>query len=181
MATSLCDKSGYTTSNDVLSILFFSFVYHGSELSYMVVVQHYNHHLHFFYAGDDILLPVDPSLNSVVTTTLPPLTGNDTPNIDFTQEIIKQSTSVVLAEALPPILTKLLEKIQHWEFINLTSLLSGEPSAFKSETVTPSHEGQQILMVDPQSKPSHRKKQIVDLPTWVQVSSIYAARLAAVN
>ena len=101
----------------------------------------------------------------------------------FTKEIIKQSTLLVLTEGLPPISAKLLEKIQRWEFIDLSSLLSGEPSASKSETVTLSHEGQQIFVVDPQSQlqPSRRKKQIVDFPTWDLAFSIYAAGLAAVN
>ena len=126
---------------------------------------------------------MDHSLNSTVSTALPPLTGNDIHNIAFTKEIITQPSSVVLTEGLPPISTKLLEKIHRWEFIDLSSLLSGEPSASKSETVTLSHEGQQILVVDPQSQlqTSRRKKQIVDFPTWTQAFSIYAAGLAAAN
>ena len=62
-------------------------------------------------------------------------------------------------------------------------MLSGEPSASKNETVTLSHEGQQILVVDPQSQlqPSRHKKQIVDFPTWTQAFLIYAVGLAAAN
>ena len=93
--------------------------------------------------------------------------GQETAWVDCAWEIITQSTLVVLTEGLPPISTKLLEKIQRWEFIDLSSLLSGEPSASKSETVTLSHEGQQILVVGPQSQlqPSRHKKQIVDFAT----------------
>ena len=65
-----------------------------------------------------------------------------------------------------------MKKIQHWEFIDLTSLLSWEPSTLKSDTVTLSHEGRQILVVDPQSQPSRRKKQTVDLLT---LGSVYVA------
>ena len=79
------------------------------------------------------------------TPILPPPTGNDTSNIDFPKEINKQSALVVLSEGLPPISTKLLENIQQWEFVDLTSLLSGDPSTSKNDTVTFSHEGQQIV------------------------------------
>ena len=135
-----------------------------------------------YNADDDVVLPVDPSLHSTFTANLPPLTGNETSNIDFSKEVNKQSASVVLSEGLPPISTKLLEKIQQWEFVDLTSLLSGDPStSAKNDTVTLSQEGQQIVVVDPQSHPSRRKRQIVDLPTWIQAFSIYAAGLAAAS
>ena len=75
----------------------------------MVVVQYYIYIITisiFYNAGDDdVVLLVDPSLHSTFTANLPPLTGNDTSNIDFPKEIIKQSTSVVLSEGLPPIST----------------------------------------------------------------------------
>ena len=87
---------------------------------------------------------------------------------------------MILTEGLPPITTKLLDKIQKWEFIDLPSLLSGDSSA-KSDAVTLTHEDQPILLADPQSHSNRRRKQIHDLPTWVQAFSIYAAGLAAIS
>ena len=127
------------------------------------------------------MLPVDPSLSSPIVTTLPTLTGNQQlSNNDSQVEVIKQPSSVVLTEGLPPITTKLLDKIQRWEFVDLSSLLSCDPTA-KNDTVALTHEGQHILVVDPQSQFSRRKKQISDLPTWIQAFSIYAAGLAAAS
>ena len=78
-----------------------------------------------FYAGEDVMLPVDPSLSSPIVTTLPTLTGNQQlSNNDSQVEVIKQPSSVVLTEGLPPIATKLLDKIQQWKFVDLSSLLS---------------------------------------------------------
>ena len=133
------------------------------------------------HAGNDAILPVDPSLTPTAISTLPSLTDNqDSSTNDFQLEVIKQLSSVVLTEGLPPITSKLLDKIQRWEFIDLSSLLSCDPSV-KSDTVAFTQEGQHILVVDPQSHINRRKKQILDLPTWVQAFSIYAAGLAAAS
>ena len=130
------------------------------------------------YAGEDVVLPVDPSLCSA---TLPSLTVNqDLSTNDSQVEVTKQSPSVVLSEGLPPITTKLLDKIQRWEFVDLSSLLSCDPTV-KSDTVALTHEAQHLLVVDPQSQFNRRKKQITDLPTWIQAFSIYAAGLAAAS
>ena len=103
------------------------------------------------------MLPMDPSLSSPIVTTLPTLTGNQQlSNNDSQVEVIKQPSSVVLTEGLPPITTKLLDKIQWWEFVDLSSLLSCDPTA-KNNTVALTHEGQHILVVDPQSQFSRCK------------------------
>ena len=64
--------------------------------------------------------------------------------------------------------------------MDLSSLLSCDTTV-KSDTVTLTHEGQHLLVVDPQSQFNYRKKQISDLPTWIQAFSIYAAGLAAAS
>ena len=97
-----------------------------------------------FYAGKDVMLPMDPSLSSPIVTTLPTLTGNQHLSTNDSQvEVIKQPSLVVLTERLPPITTKLLDKIQWWEFVDLSSLLSRNPTT-KNDTVAVTHEGQHI-------------------------------------
>ena len=72
-----------------------------------------------FYAGGDVILPVDPSLSSPIVTTLPTLTGNQYLSTNDSQvEVIRQPSSVIVTEGLPPITTKLLDKIQWWEFVD---------------------------------------------------------------
>ena len=67
-------------------------------------------------AGEDAILLVDPLLSSTIVATLPSLTVNQDLSTNNSQvEVTKQSPSVVLSEGLPPITTKLLDKIQWWE------------------------------------------------------------------
>ena len=65
-------------------------------------------------------------------------------------------------------------------FVDLSSLLSCDTTV-KSDTVALTQEGQHLLVVDPQSQFNRRKKQITDLPTWIQAFSIYVAGLAAAS
>ena len=124
------------------------------------------------YAGEDVL-PVDPSLSSTIAATLPSLTFNQDLSTDDSQvEVTKQPPSVVLSKGLPPITTKLLDKMQRWEFVDLSSLLSCDPT-IKSDTVALTHEGQHLLVVNPQSQFNHHKKQITDLPTWIKALSLF--------
>ena len=56
------------------------------------------------YAGEDVILPVNPSLSSTMVVTLPSLTVNqDLSSSDSQVEVIKQSSSVVLSEGLSPL------------------------------------------------------------------------------
>ena len=72
------------------------------------------------YAGEDVVLPVDPSLSLTRVATLPSVTVNDLSTNGSQVEITKQSPSAVLS---PPNTTKLIDKIQQWEFVDLSSLL----------------------------------------------------------
>ena len=76
--------------------------------------------MYYFLVGSDVSLPVDPSL-SAETLTLPSLADDSTGSGSGTA--VKQA-ALVIAEGLPPVSTKLLEKIQKWEFIELASLLT---------------------------------------------------------
>ena len=70
------------------------------------------------YAGEDAVPPVDPSLSLTRVATLPSMTDLSTNGSQV--EVTKQSPSVILS---PSNTTKLLDKIQQWEFVDLSSLL----------------------------------------------------------
>ena len=115
---------------------------------------------------------MDPSLSAEILT-LPSLTDDSTGSSSGTA--VKQA-ALVIAEGLPPVSTKLLEKIQKWEFIELASLLTHDGPS-RGETLTITQDGQSMI-VRPQEE-SHGRKKINDIPSWLQAFSIYAAGLAA--
>ena len=126
------------------------------------------------YAGEDVILPVNPSLSSTMVVTLPSLTVNqDLSSNDSQVEVIKQSPSVVLSEGLPPITTKLLWIYQAYCLVTLQSRVTLLLLLMRAM--------QHLLVVNPQSQFNRCKKQISDLPTWIQAFSIYAAGLAAAS
>ena len=73
-----------------------------------------------FVVGSDVSLPVDPSLTAE-TITMPSLV--DVTGGSYSSTSVKQAAKVI-AEGLPPVSTKLLDKIQKWEFVELVSLLT---------------------------------------------------------
>ena len=121
------------------------------------------------------LLPTDPTLTRS-TPTLPSLgdlgswfklPSSDSPRV---------STSVV-AEGIPPIPSKLIERIQRWEFIDLASLLSSDQPSDDVMTMAPSG---QVLLVASDRQP-RRKRTISDAHSWAQAFSIYAAAISKAN
>ena len=91
---------------------------------------------------------------------------------------LKSSASTtVLAEGIPPIATKLLEKIQRWEYVDLSDLLS-EASSKVDDMPTYSTQNQ-VILVQSVDQIKKKKKQILDIETWLQAFSIYAAALTA--
>ena len=66
-----------------------------------------------FYTGEDVILLVNSSLSSSIVTTLPTQAAVKSylRIYDSQVEAIKQPSSVVLAEGLSPVITKLLDKI----------------------------------------------------------------------
>lgn len=123
--------------------------------------------------GSDVLLPVDPSLTTEITT-MPSLSDDPGP-IASAGSAAKQA-AIVISEGLPPVSTKILEKIQKWEFVELASLLSHDTPA-RGEALTITQDGQ-TMIVQPQEQSATRKK-ITDISSWLQAFSIYAAGLAA--
>jgi len=83
----------------------------------------------------------------------------------------------VVAEGIPPIPSKLIERIQRWEFIDLASLLSSDQPSDDVMTMAPSG---QVLLVASDRQP-RRKRIISDAHSWAQAFSIYAAALSKAN
>ena len=120
---------------------------------------------------------MDPSLSGE-TPTMPSLTIDEpvaAGSSDYKETTVKQA-AVVITEGLPPVSTKLLEKIQKWEFIELASLLTHDAPS-RSDTLTISQDGRSMIL-RPQEESLGRKK-INDIPSWIQAFSIYTAALAA--
>ena len=120
------------------------------------------------------LLPTDPTLIRS-TPTLPSL-GDLGSWFKLPSDSPKTSSSVI-AEGIPPISTKLLERIQKWEFVDLASLLAGDQAPDEVVAMAPSG---QLLLVSSSDRPQQRKKKCIsDIHSWVQAFTIYAAALSA--
>ncbi|XP_019858533.1 PREDICTED: uncharacterized protein LOC109586769 [Amphimedon queenslandica] len=122
-------------------------------------------------------LPVDPSL----TLSSGDLPLHSSAAMSAVKEIAATSLSVastcLVDEGLPPIPTKLVEKIRRWEFIDL-SLLLHDPSS-KSEESLVQQQGSQIMIFQSVEQAQKRRKQITDIVSWIKAFSIYSAVLAA--
>lgn len=120
-------------------------------------------------------LPVDPSLSGHGDTAgLAGLLGCSTPD----PLAWGKAASSVIAEGIPPIPVKVLEKIRRWEFIDLALLLSD--TGAKSDEA-PSLGSGGILLFQSVEQAQKRKRHIHDIHTWTQAFSVYAAALASAD
>ena len=71
---------------------------------------------------------------------------------------------------------KTVEKIRRWEYMDLATLLSNDPSTGKPSTITVNG---QTLTVNPPSHQSKKQKVTLDIPSWMQAYSAYAAALTS--
>ena len=85
-------------------------------------------------------------------------------------------SSTVINEGLPPVPTKLVERIRKWEYVDLAQLLDDyrQPDGYTLQQTT----GGQILVLD-QDQVQHRQKQITDIFTWLKAFSRYMAVLTS--
>ena len=86
--------------------------------------------------------------------------------------------SVVVAEGMPPIASKLLDRIRRWEFIDLALLLNEVGQ--KSDEIPHSHDGRVVLILSVEQAQCC-KKQIGDHYAWTQAFAVYMAALASVS
>ena len=112
-------------------------------------------------------LPVDTSLSSSGLTATHISTG--TPLLQCPMPA--RTSTVVVAEGIPPVACRLVDKIRKWEYINLGDLLkdhtSPEQLVFVNGQVLPIQCGQK-----PQSS-----RVITDILTWLQAFSVFSAIL----
>ena len=117
------------------------------------------------------VLPVDLNLISE----LPRLSITDDSQDHTITNNPRPLLTPIVADGLSPIPTKLLEKIQHWEYINLSTLLKGANQEQANFTV--SHDGK--LIMGSADRTQTKQKAISDLRTWVQACSRMIAALVA--
>ena len=127
----------------------------------------------FFTGGVTPLLPVDLSLETHDKTKLLKLMGFNLDDV-----VPSKPPSVVVAEGIPPIPTKLLDKIRKWEFVDLVLLL--DESSHHKDEVPFSHDGR-IILIQSVEQAQKRRKQIVDIHAWTEAFAVYMAALASHN
>lgn len=88
----------------------------------------------------------------------------------------KGPSTAVITEGIPPISARILEKIRRWEYVDLADLLSESAGKTSEFSDCP---GDQVILVQSLDQVRRKKKQIVDISTWLQAFSIYAAALVA--
>ena len=86
------------------------------------------------------------------------------------------SSSVVVAEGIPPLPQKTVDKIRKWEYVDLATLLSNKPPTGEPSMITVNG---QTLIVNPPDNQSKKRKVMLDLHSWMQAYSAYAAALTS--
>ena len=81
----------------------------------------------------------------------------------YSSTLVKQA-AIVIVEGLPPVSTKLLDKIQKWEFVELVNLLTHDTHGqSRGDTLTITQDGRS--MVVRQQDESLGRKKITDITT----------------
>ena len=73
--------------------------------------------------------------------------------------------------------TRTVEKIRSWQYIDLTELLV-DTAASKSDEATLSAAAGQVVLVQSMDQLKRKRRQITDVPTWLQAFSVFVAVLA---
>lgn len=117
-------------------------------------------------------LPVDPSLMPDSLSMPSLLAGRDISLVGGSGK----STSSVIAEGMPPIPQKLLDKIRRWDYIDLALLLN---DPYHKVEELPIQQQGQVILFQSVEQAQKRKKQIEDISSWVQAFSVYVAALSS--
>ena len=110
-----------------------------------------------------------------LTPTLPSLGEEQLRILGGSIKDYPSSSSVVVAEGIPPLPLKTLEKIRKWEYVDLTALLSNDPPA--GETFTITVYGQTLIVNSPDQ--TKKRKVALDIHSWTQAYSTYPAALTS--
>ena len=86
------------------------------------------------------------------------------------------TSSAVVANGISLLPLKILEKIQKWNYVDLTTLLSNDHAGESPAFLIISANGQ-TLIVNPPDHQSKNQKVTLDIHSWTQAYSVYAAAL----
>lgn len=118
-------------------------------------------------------LPVDPSLlaeGGSASPTLPPSHSISASLSGLSPAAGDASKATVLvAEGLPPIAARLLEKIRRWEYVDLVTLLH-DPSSKLEEYLL--QQQSQVVLVQSVGQAQKKKKHICDLFSWTKAFTV---------
>lgn len=84
--------------------------------------------------------------------------------------------ALVIAEGIPPIQVKILERMRRWEFVDLATLLSDPIHKAEDMAV---HQQNQVILFQTVEQAQKRRRQIQDIASWTQAFTIYMAALAS--
>ena len=112
-------------------------------------------------------LPVDTTLSGSGDTTSHMSTR--LPVIQYPLQM--KSSTLVVAEGIPLVTCRLIEKVRKWEYINLADLLKDHNSSNQFIVVN----GQVLSIPDQKHRSSNRV--IADIFTWLQAYNIFTATL----
>ena len=118
---------------------------------------------------------MDPHLSTNPPTLSLPLLP---PDDGFEYPVSAKHPTSIIAEGMPPIPTKTLEKIQRWEYIELSTLLDG--AAYDTPNVTVCQDGQ-LLVLETADKAKSRRKTISDITKWLQAYTRFMAALMSAD
>ena len=91
----------------------------------------------------------------------------------------KGPPTTLLAEGIPPILTRLLERISKWEHVDSSDILTEIQHKTEDSQFSLSSSQSQIILVQSADQFKKKKKQITDMESWLQAFSVFAAALAS--
>ena len=88
------------------------------------------------------------------------------------------TSSVLVADGIPPIPSKVLKKIRKWEYVDLASLLANDTPSDNTTTVMVNG---QTLVVSPAANPPKKRRIAWDIQSWLQAYSMYATALISAD
>ena len=127
---------------------------------------------HYFYRNT-VTIPVTYLASKSIFGESNPLPST---TLDHTLSSPSTSASMIVVDGIAPIPTKLIEKIQRWELIDLSRLLSIEPSILDCSVVVING---QLIRIEPYPQSRHSKLAISDIVSWMEAFSKYLAVLVS--
>lgn len=93
---------------------------------------------------------------------------------------MKGPSTALVAEGIPPISARLLEKIRKWEYVELSDILAETQHKAEEDQFSLNGPQNQIILVQSADQLRKKRKQITDMESWLQAFSVLAAALTVV-